>query len=127
VLGKTSGADYDAAWGAPLGGTLTFGKPGALAVAPGASKVYVPGASGTTLRGIRASVGTAPTGAAITVTLVKNGSTTIATATIAAGAVTSGRVTLSDALASTDYLTVGVTQVGSTVAGSDLTVQVEYA
>jgi hypothetical protein len=78
---------------------------------------------------VRASVGTAPTGASLIADIHRSGTTIFTTQTnrptIAAGSNTD----LADAievnsLGSGEYLTCDIDQVGSTVAGSDLTVQV---
>ncbi len=74
-----------------------------------------------TVTQIRASVGTAPTGSAITVTVRKNG--VAATTVTVAAAANSGTATgLSIAVADGEYLEIWPTAVGSTVAGADLVV-----
>lgn len=108
-----------------------FGLSGTLVVKVGVGRYYVEQAC--TLASVRASVGTAPTGAAIIVDVSKNGTTVFTTQanrpTIPAGSTTSGLVTNMDvtALAAGDYLTVDVDQVGSTVAGADLVVQLRLS
>ena len=81
--------------------------------------------------GATAAVNTAPTGASIIVDVLKNGTTiyttsanrpTIAVSTFATTVTNTPNVTT---LAAGDYLTVNVAQIGSTIAGSDLTVQIE--
>jgi len=114
------------AWGNRPTAALVFSVPGAVAVATGAARVYNPTGASLTLLTARASVGTAPTGANLIAVIKKNGSTTVETLTITAGSNATSRTTLSASLADGDYLTVDVTQVGSTVAGSDLTVQIEF-
>lgn len=78
---------------------------------------------------IRASVGTAPTGAALVVAGKKNGVafSTPLTASIASGTNTAVTAAAGQTVAVGDYLTVDVTAVGTTVAGSDLTVQIALA
>ena len=106
--------------------SVVWSRTGVAAVVGGAVRWYNPRATSLTVLTARASVNTAPTGASLIVTLVKNGATTIATLTITAGSYTSGLQTVNAALADGDYLTVNITQVGSTVAGSDLTVQITH-
>ncbi|MGI5233848.1 hypothetical protein [Actinoallomurus sp. CA-142502] len=116
---------------ANLGRTLPFSLPGTLATATGKARLYNDTGTTLTIRSVRASAGTAPTGSAIVVDVNKNGATIFTTQAnrpaIAAGATTSGKVTNMDinTLADGDYLSVDLDQVGSTVAGSDLVVQVE--
>ena len=111
--------------------TLPYSYTGPLSVATGAVRLYNDTGSAWTITGVRASVGTAPTGAAIIVDIKINGTTIFTTQanrpTIAVSTNTSGNVTNMDvtSVAAGDYLTVDVAQVGSTVAGSDLSVQVE--
>jgi hypothetical protein len=106
--------------------SVVWSRTGVAAVVGGAVRWYNPKGGALTVLTARASVNTAPTGASLIVTLVKNGATTIATLTITAGSYTSGLQTVNAALADGDYLTVNITQVGSTVAGSDLTVQITH-
>lgn len=73
-----------------------------------------------TISTIRASVGTAPTGAPVVVTVYRNG-TAFSTLTIAAGTNTILN-TVNTLTNINDYVTVSIISVGSTVAGSDLTV-----
>jgi plastocyanin domain-containing protein len=101
---------------------VMLGVAGNITVQTGKSRYYAPRA--LTISQLRASVDTPPTGAPLIVSLRNNGSI-IATATIAAGTNT-GTTTLALAVAAGDYLQADVTQVGSTIAGADLTVQVEF-
>lgn len=78
---------------------------------------------------VRATVGTAPTGADMIVDVNRNGTTIFTTQSnrpqIAAGSTTDISRTIENGrLDPGDYLTVAVDQVGSTVAGSDLVVNV---
>lgn len=105
----------------------TFGKDGVCAVATGALRWYARGA--WTITQVRASVGTAPTGASLIVDVNKNGTTIFTTQSNRPTIAASGFTDLADAinvsaLADGDYLTVDTDQVGSSVAGSNLTVQV---
>lgn len=95
-----------------------FSYTGTLTTYVGLSRYYFD--SSKTISQIRASVGTAPTGANLIVTVYKNG-TSIGTTSITAGSFT-GTSTPGTSVASGDYVTVSITQVGSTVAGTDLTV-----
>jgi len=81
------------------------------------------------------AVGTAPTGAALNVDILKNGVTIYSTVanvpSIAIAALSSSaanRVKTPDVVgfAAGDVLTLSITQVGSTVAGSDLDATVQY-
>lgn len=103
--------------------------PGTQEVGPGAATVYNDTGAGLTIRSVRASVGTAPTGADLVVDINRNGSTIFASSgdqpTITDGATTSGKVT---SMATTtvndgDRITIDVDQIGSSTAGSDLVVQ----
>lgn len=106
----------------------TFSVSGAVATATGAHRLYVEG--NYTIVSVRASVGTAPTGASLIVDVNKNGTTIFTTQSNRPTIAASGNTDLADAievssLASGDYLTVDVDQVGSTVAGANLTVTVQ--
>lgn len=104
----------------------TFSVTGALTVATGKSRVYLEG--DYTVETIRASVNTAPTGAAILVDVNKNGSTIFTTQgdrpSIAISGFTDTATPNVLTYAAGDYITVDVDQIGSTVAGSDLTVTI---
>jgi hypothetical protein len=102
-----------------------FSKSGALTVGAGVSRLPI-GAACTVVN-VRAMVGTAPAGSAVTVDVNKNGTTLFTTQgnrpSIAAGANASGAAVPDvTALAAGDYLTVDVDAIGSGTAGSDLTV-----
>lgn len=107
-----------------------FAKAGTIAASVGAHRWYNDTGAGLTIRSVRASVGTPPTGQSLIVDVHKNGSTIFSTQanrpTIAAGASTSGAVTAinTTTIAAGEYLTVDVDQVGSGTAGADLTVQI---
>lgn len=103
-----------------------FEVPGTLAVGARGLRYY-PDFAGTVI-GVRASVGVAPSGAAVVVDLNKNGASVYTTQanrpTIAAGTNTVAAALPDDASVATgDYFTIDVDAVGSTTAGSDLTVQ----
>lgn len=106
-----------------------FSKSGVLAVGAGTGRL--PFRRACTIVSVKAIVNTPPTGASLIVDVNKNGTTIFTTQanrpTIAAGANNSS-TTAPDvtSLAVDDYLTVDIDQVGSTVAGSDLTVVIEY-
>ena len=87
-----------------------------------------------TIKSIRASVNTAPTGSpTVVIDANKNGTTVFTTQgnrpTIAASSFTSGLVTNMDvtSLTAGDYLQVDIDTVGGTIAGADLTVQIVLA
>jgi small ligand-binding sensory domain FIST len=116
----------------PGGGYHThfdFSYPGTVATGTGAGRLYNDTGRAMTIIAIRASVGTAPTGATLIVDVNKNGTTVFTTQGNRPAIAISGntaKVTNMDvtALADGDYLTVDVDQVGSTVAGANLTVAV---
>ncbi|MEQ4716097.1 hypothetical protein [Nonomuraea sp. B19D2] len=118
----------------PMGpGVLPYSIAGTVATGVGSFRLYNDTAAAWTITGVRATVGTAPTGAALIVDVNKNGTTVFGTQanrpTIAAGSNTSGKVTGMSVttVAVGEYLTVDVDSVGSTVAGSNLTVQIMVA
>lgn len=110
---------------------LPYSYLGSLSVGAGTFRLYNDMGTTWTITGVRASAGTAPTGASIIVDVNKNGTTIFTTQgnrpTIAISGNTSGNVTNMDVttVAAGEYLTVDIDQVGSTIAGADLTVQVE--
>jgi hypothetical protein len=108
---------------------IPYTKTGVLTTSTGTIRYRLPWAA--TIIATTAAVNTAPTGAAIIVDVLKNGTTiysttanrpTIAISTFATTTSPTPDVTT---LAAGDYLTVNISQVGSTVAGSDLSVFVE--
>ena len=111
--------------------TYAFSNTGTLSATGGLHRLYNDTGATWTIQSVRASVGTAPTGASILIDINVNGTTIFTTQgnrpAIAAGSNTSGKVTNMDvtSVANGAYLTVDVDQTGSIVAGSDLTVQVE--
>lgn len=100
-------------------------------VGAGTFRWYNDTASYAHIRSVRATVGTAPTGAAIIVDVNMNGSTIFTNQanrpTIAAGSTATSKIVNMNVaeIPPNGYLTVDIDQVGSTVAGADLTVQVE--
>ena len=106
-----------------------FTVPGTLSVGTGRAKFYIPGP--ITLGNVRASVGTAPTGADITIDVNKNGTTVFTTQTnrpkIFAGQtlVSTSTPNITE-FAAGDYITVDIDTIGSLNPGSDLTVQIEF-
>lgn len=113
----------DGAWVDVVDKTLLESQ-GTVAVGALNPRWYPP--ANVTITGVRAYIATAPTGAALTVDLDKNG-VNIQTITIADGANTAASVVpASPAILATDYLSLDVTQVGSTVAGEDLVIEIEY-
>lgn len=106
-----------------------FSRSGTLTLSTGTFRLYNDSGSTLTIKAVRASVGTAPTGAAVVVDVKVNGTTifassaarpTIAVSTNTAKVTSFATTSISDG----QYFTVDVTQIGSTVAGADLTVQV---
>ncbi len=120
----------DGAWIDPPGVDLyiPFSISGAAYVTAGQGRVYIE--SSRTITRVRASVGTAPTGASLIVDVLKNGTsiysgTPANRPTIAAGSYTAlGGTPTTTTFVSGDYITVSVVQIGSGVAGSDLTVSI---
>lgn len=112
---------------ASLNETAAFSQPDTLIVTTGKHRFYA--SRNYTIVSVRASVGTAPTGADLLVDVNKNGVTIFTTQTnrptITAGTNTALAAAINVAdIASGDYLTIDIDQVGSSVAGSDLTVQI---
>ncbi len=116
---------------APLTKLLPYSFTGTMAVAAGTFRLYNDTGAAWTILGVRASVGTAPTGASVIIDININGTTIFTTQgnrpTIAVSTNTSGNVTNMNvtSVTSGQYLTVDIDQIGSTIAGADLTVQVE--
>jgi len=106
-----------------------FTVPGTLSVGTGRAKFYIPGP--ITLGNVRASVGTAPTGADITVDVNKNG-ITVFTTQLNRPKIYAGQTLVSTStpniteFSAGDYITVDIDTVGSLNPGSDLTVQIEF-
>lgn len=131
------GAD-SAAWAAHNGTAdhaelrpmFAFSKAGDLAVATGTHRIYNDTGRTLTIRAVRASVGTAPTGSSILIDVNVGGTTIFTTQsnrpTIAAASTTSGKVTNHNVTTIADgaYFTVDIDQVGSGTPGADLTVQI---
>lgn len=111
--------------------TQIFSNTGTLSATGGTHRLYNDSGSTWTIQGVRASVGTAPTGASILIDVNVNGTTIFTNQgnrpTIAVSGNTSGKVTNMDVttVANGSYMTVDIDQTGSIVAGSNLTVQVE--
>lgn len=133
----TNSSDTVLSWAEPngsirapnLGAVLTWNILGAVTVRTGAHRIYNDTGVTQTIRAVRATVGTAPTGQAIRVDVNKNGVTLFTTQGNRPNIPISGnssKVTIMDvtAFADGDFLTFDVDQVGSTIAGSDLLVQV---
>lgn len=108
---------------------FAFSKAGTLTVANGTHRIYNDSGATLTIKSVRASVGTAPTGAAIRVDINVNGTTIFTTQgnrPNIAVSTNSSKVTNMDVttIADGNYFTVDVDVIGSTVAGADLTVQI---
>lgn len=108
-----------------------FSSTGNVVVETGVHRLYNNRATAWTINGVRASVGTAPTGASIIIDIKINGTTIFTNQanrpSIAASGYASSYVTNMDvtSVPAGSYITVDVAQVGSTIPGGDLTVQVE--
>lgn len=125
--------ESNGSWRAPnLGRSLIFTKTGNLTVGALTSPVWT-NDTGTPLsvRSVRARVNTAPTGASVIVDVNLSGTTIFTTQgnrpTIAASATNSGKATgfAVNAIPDGGTISVDIDQIGSSVAGADLTVQVE--
>lgn len=96
----------------------------------GTARIYNDTGATLSIKAVRASVGTAPTGASIIVDINVSGTTIFTTQgnrpIIPASGNTSGKVTNMDVTTISDgsYFTVDIDQVGSLVAGANLTVQI---
>lgn len=112
-----------------LGHILVTTVPGTLTVATGKTRIFNDTGATLTIRAVRATVNTVPTGAAIIVDCSKNNVTIFTTQanrpTIAISANSSGKVTTMNVttFADGDYITFDVDQIGSSAAGADLTCQ----
>ena len=111
---------------------LSYSISGAVTTGTGAFRIYNDSGRTWTIVAVRATVGTAPTGASLIVDVNKNGTTIFTTQanrpTIAVSTNTIKRTNMDvTTVADGDYLTVDVDQIGSTVAGSNLVVQVAVA
>ena len=107
----------------------TFSLAGAVTTGVGAFRVYNDTGDTLTIRSVRASVGTAPTGATLIVDVNVDGTTIFSTQSNRPTIAISGNTNKTTGMSTTtiadgSYFTVDVDQVGSTVAGSNLTVQV---
>jgi YD repeat-containing protein len=127
LLTVASGEATGLKWAAPVR-YLTLGRSGTLTATAGAARLYVPFTC--TITNIRATVGTAPTGADLIIDCNKNDVTLFTTQgnrpTIAAGAYTDLTNTPDvTSIAANDYLTVDCDQIGATIPGSDLVVVIE--
>lgn len=112
-----------------------FSAAGTLTTGVGKFRIYNDTGDTLTIRAVRITVNTAPTGASIICDISKGtgtgASTTIFTTqgnrpTVAISGFTSGKVTNMDVTSfpDGDYLTVDIDQVGSTIAGADLVAQI---
>lgn len=112
---------------------LPYSYYGNLMVSTGTFRLYNDSGTDWTVTGVRASLGTAPTGTSVIIDINKNGTTLFTNQsnrpTIAISSNTSGNVTNMDVttIADGEYLTVDIDQVGSGIMGADLTVQVGVA
>lgn len=107
----------------------TFAKASTLAVGSGTFRWYNDSGSTLTIGTVRASVGTAPTGASLILDVNVSGTTIYSTQanrpTIAAsGVTTTGGSKSTTTITNGQYITIDIDQVGSTIAGADLVVQI---
>lgn len=109
-----------------------FSRSGALTTGTGSFRWYNDTGSALTINTVRASVGTAPTGASIIVDVNVDGTTaystqanrpTIGTSAFTGTAGSKSITTINNA----SYFTVDIDQVGSTIAGSDLVVSISLS
>jgi hypothetical protein len=112
------------------GGSPVFTVPGVITTGVGAARYYNDTGQPLTIKGVRISAGTAPTGASIIVDVNINGTTIFTTQanrpSISISGNTSGLVTNMNVTswANGSYLTVDIDQKGSSAAGADLTIQI---
>lgn len=108
--------------------TFPFSYAGTIKVVAGTHRLYNDTGRTLTIRTVRASLGTAPTGADVIIDVNKNGTTIFTTQsarpTVAATTNTGVGVPAVVAWPAGQYLTIDIDQIGSTVAGADLTVAV---
>jgi hypothetical protein len=110
--------------------TFPYSQAGTLALKTGTFRLYNDSDASWTIVGVRATVGSAPTGASIIIDVNVNGTTIFTTQgnrpSIASTEFTSGFVSSVDSTSVPvgAYITVDIDQVGSTLPGSDLGVQV---
>lgn len=114
---------------APVGFVASFSDSGVLAIGTGLLRWYNDSGNALTISAVRASVGTAPTGASIIVDVNINGSTIYSTQanrpSISAGSTTgTGGTRSTSILSNGSYLTADIDQVGSVVSGNDLVVSI---
>lgn len=119
----------DAAGDVIVTDSVTLSIPGAATVQTGAIRLYNDDGATRDMSKVRVSAGTAPTGAALIVDVLKGGTTIFSGAKpqVAAGANTGTASPTTSAWADGEYLTVDVTQIGSTVAGANVTVTVVFS
>jgi hypothetical protein len=107
-----------------------FSRAGTLTTGTGAHRIYNDTGATLDIKSVRATVGTAPTGASIIVDINVSGTTIFSTQgnrpTIAISGNTSGKVTNMNTttIADGSYFTVDIDQIGSGTPGADLVVQI---
>jgi hypothetical protein len=107
---------------------VTYGRQSAFPTFTGTARTYADAA--WVITGVRASVGTAPTGSSVIIDVLKNGTSIFATTpanrpTIAVSGFTAvSGAPDTTAVASGEYLTVSCTQADSNLVAADLTVQI---
>lgn len=126
---QTRVTDLEADTSAP--DTLTYSMSGTIKTGAGTFRIYNDSGRTWTIRSVRATVATAPTGGAsfVRIDVNKNGTSLFANATsqptipVSANTAKVSTFTTST-IADGEYLTIDIDNVGSTVAGADLVVQV---
>jgi hypothetical protein len=113
-------------FGTPL--TAQFFSTGVAAVKTGTFPWYNDTGRPLVIKSVRASVGIAPSGSSLTITVAKNGATLSGVnASISANTRTAKQTVADVPVADGDYLTINITAIGSTTPGTDLAVQITLA
>lgn len=111
-------------------GSQSFTYSGTLQVGTGVNRLFNDSGLDRTITSVRASVGTAPTGAAVIVDVKVAGVTIFATTadrpTINANQLVATLAVTTSTWTNAKAITVDIAQIGSTQPGADLTVTVEY-
>lgn len=108
---------------------FVFSYTGTLATLTGVHRIYNDTGATLTIKSVRASVGTAPTGAAIICDVRVDGTTIFSGGTGRPQIAISGNTNKTTGMSTTtiadgSYFTADISQVGSTIPGANLTVQI---
>jgi hypothetical protein len=108
---------------------FVFSYTGTLATLTGAHRIYNDTGGTLTIKSVRASVGTAPTGATVICDVRVDGTTIFSGGTGRPAIAISGNTNKTTGMSTTtiadgSYFTADISQVGSTIPGSNLTVQI---